>query len=135
MSAASLFAHIVDIKQQHVALSPTVAKRRPRPLQLAVYWPSLATRWRWIISSATLRTHFLSGKNPMSYCKTPRAKAQRAQTAKAAHDKILKNGGIRLSAILEAPYAQQFEALSNEKGSKKAALLHLLDYYQRGQKQ
>lgn len=62
----------------------------------------------------------------MGNSKTARAKAQRAQTARAAQQKILEAGGIRFSVLLEAPYAQQFAALAEQHGGKKAALLHLL---------
>ena len=62
----------------------------------------------------------------MGNSKTERAKAQRAQTARAAQQKGLDAGGIRFSLLLEPPYAQQFIALAEAHGSKKAALLYLL---------
>lgn len=61
---------------------------------------------------------------------TAHSKDLRAKSAKTTQEKILREGGIRFSVLLEQPYASQFEALAEKMGSKKKALLFLLDQYQ-----
>lgn len=63
----------------------------------------------------------------MGNSKTQHSRKLRQESAKKATEKILDAGGIRFSVILEPPYAQQFEALALHHGSKKKALLYLLE--------
>lgn len=67
----------------------------------------------------------------MANSNTAHSKALRAKSSRKAQEKILREGGIRFSVLLEQPYAAQFEVLAEKKGSKKKALQFLLDEYQK----
>ncbi|MFC3873221.1 hypothetical protein [Neisseria musculi] len=54
---------------------------------------------------------------------------QRKTASKKYGDKVLREGGMRVSILLEKKYAELFEVLMVEHGSKKKAFVFLLENY------
>lgn len=54
---------------------------------------------------------------------------QRKAASKKYGDKVLREGGMRVSMLLEKEYAELFEVLIAEHGSKKKAFVFLLENY------
>lgn len=54
---------------------------------------------------------------------------QRKAASKKYGDKVLREGGMRVSILLEKEYAELFEVLVAEHGSKKKAFVFLLENY------
>ena len=54
---------------------------------------------------------------------------QRSAASKKYDGKVLESGGMRVSLLLEREYAEPFEKLVSEHGSKKQAFVFLLKNY------
>lgn len=67
----------------------------------------------------------------MGNSNTEHSKRLRAISSAASKQKKLDAGAIRFSVMLEPPYAQQLQDIAAQTGSKKQAIVFLLDFYKK----
>lgn len=56
---------------------------------------------------------------------------QRHRAAKKHDAKVISNGGMRFTLLLEQQYAEQFQILVEQHGSRKKAFVFLLNEYRK----
>jgi hypothetical protein len=73
-------------------------------------------------------------KGIMGNSNTDHSKKLRRQSSEKRVQRVLDEGGLRLFALLEKKHADVFRQLETRGMTKKAALIHLIEFYEQHHK-